>query len=209
MTIGPDDGMPRRRRDAGATRAAILEAATRRFAGEGYERAGVRSIAADAGVTAALINRYFGSKAGLFAEVVDHAFALGDLVDGDRATLATRLARFMVFGKEGGEGPSHTPLLLLLRSATEPRAAEMLRESLDRRNLRALAETLGGPDAAARAAIMLAQLVGFAILERMIRTEGFATVDRECLVGLIAASLGSCVDGPGPARCPRESRPTA
>ncbi len=38
---------PRRRRDATATREAILEAATRRFAARGYDRAGVRAIAAD------------------------------------------------------------------------------------------------------------------------------------------------------------------
>ena len=47
-----------------------MEAATRRFATQGYERAGAREIAADAGVTAALVNRYFGSKEGLFAEVI-------------------------------------------------------------------------------------------------------------------------------------------
>ena len=61
---------PKRKRDAAATREAILEAATRRFATQGYERAGAREIAADAGVTAALVNRYFGSKEGLFAEVI-------------------------------------------------------------------------------------------------------------------------------------------
>ena len=47
---------PRRRRDAAATREAILEAATRRFVTHGYERAGVRDIAGDAGVTGALVN---------------------------------------------------------------------------------------------------------------------------------------------------------
>src|SRR3954470_11803255 len=117
-----------RRRCAATTREAILLAAARRFATLGYEHSGAREIAADAGVTAALVNRYFGSKEGLFAAVADHAFALGELLEGDRATLATRLARFMVYGWEGDEGPGHAPLLLLLRSATEPRAAELLRE---------------------------------------------------------------------------------
>ena len=59
------DAGPKRKRDAAATREAILEAATRRFATQGYERAGAREIAADAGVTAALVNRYFGSKEAL------------------------------------------------------------------------------------------------------------------------------------------------
>ena len=61
---------PKRKRDAAATREAILKAATLRFATQGYERAGAREIAADAGVTAALVNRYFGSKEALFAEVI-------------------------------------------------------------------------------------------------------------------------------------------
>src|SRR5215831_13533227 len=59
-----------RRRDAAATRTAILASARRAFADLGYDGAGVRGIAAGAGVTAMLVNRYFGSKEKLFAEVV-------------------------------------------------------------------------------------------------------------------------------------------
>src|SRR5512142_187845 len=91
---------PRRKRDAAATREAILEAATRRFATQGYERAGAREIAADAGVTAALVNRYFGSKEGLFAEVIRRALDIEDLLRGRRAGLADHLARVMVYGRE-------------------------------------------------------------------------------------------------------------
>jgi len=59
-----------RPRDADATRAAILASARRAFAAYGYDGAGVREIAAGAGVTAMLVNRYFGSKAKLFAKAV-------------------------------------------------------------------------------------------------------------------------------------------
>ena len=51
---------PSRARNAAATRAAILQAARRRFAREGYDQTGLREVAADAGVDAALISRYFG-----------------------------------------------------------------------------------------------------------------------------------------------------
>ena len=57
---------PPRKRDAAATRAGILEAAKGQFARLGYDRTGLRDIAAEAGVDAALINRYFGGKEGLF-----------------------------------------------------------------------------------------------------------------------------------------------
>src|SRR5260221_662191 len=59
-----------RRRNAAGTRAAILASARKAFARSGYDGAGVREIAAGAGVTAMLVNRYFGSKERLFAEVV-------------------------------------------------------------------------------------------------------------------------------------------
>lgn len=45
------------------------------FTASGYDGVGVREIAAGAGVTAMLVNRYFGSKEQLFAEAVDTSFA--------------------------------------------------------------------------------------------------------------------------------------
>ncbi len=80
---------PRRPRNAAATREAILAAATRRFTTQGYERAGVRDIAADAGVTAALVNRYFGSKERLFAEVIRRALDMRHLLQGQGGTWPT------------------------------------------------------------------------------------------------------------------------
>src|SRR3546814_12999364 len=59
-----------RKRDAAATRAAILAAARERFLRESYDSVGLREIAGDAGVDVALISRYFGGKEGLFREVV-------------------------------------------------------------------------------------------------------------------------------------------
>src|ERR1700722_307348 len=125
MLERPAPTHPKRRRNAAATRSAIFEAATRRFAYQGYEHSGVREIAADAGVDAAMVNRYFGSKEGLFTEVVEHALDCRYLVDGDRATLADRLARKMVYGREGTADEKPIPLLLMLHSAAEPRAAEL------------------------------------------------------------------------------------
>src|SRR5712691_3199451 len=59
-----------RPRNAADTRIAILASARRAFARAGYDGVGVREIANGAGVTAMLINRYFGSKERLFAEVM-------------------------------------------------------------------------------------------------------------------------------------------
>ena len=68
-----------RPRNASQTRADILSAARRRFGAEGYERTTLRAVAADVGVDAALVIRYFGSKQDLFAAAADFAIELPDL----------------------------------------------------------------------------------------------------------------------------------
>src|SRR5918994_6044078 len=56
------------RQDGVQAREAILDAARRHFAEQGYEGAAMRAIARDAGVDPALVSYYFGSKSGLFVE---------------------------------------------------------------------------------------------------------------------------------------------
>jgi AcrR family transcriptional regulator len=60
-------------RDAEATKARILEAATAEFAEHGIAGARVDRIAASAGANKSLIYAYFGSKGGLFDAVFDAA----------------------------------------------------------------------------------------------------------------------------------------
>lgn len=194
MSRQPEGVNLRKRRDAEATRAAILAAATRRFACQGYEHVGVREIAAEAGVTAALVNRYFGSKEGLFVRVVEAAFDLRALIAGDRATLAERLARVMVYGREDTPQDSpRIPLLLLMRSATEPCTAAVIRANLDRGNLRLLADVIGGPDAALRAIMVIAQITGFAVMDQVLKPSTMVTAPREQLVALLTESLAASI----------------
>jgi TetR/AcrR family transcriptional regulator len=54
-------------------REALLASALKVFSKQGFEAASVRKIAADGGVDAALIRHYFGSKQGLWEEVVRSA----------------------------------------------------------------------------------------------------------------------------------------
>ena len=85
----------KRRKDAGATRAAILDAARRAFTEAGYDGAGLREIAAAAGVHASLVNRYFGTKERLFDEAVPATFSVEPLLTEDRAAFAPALAKCM------------------------------------------------------------------------------------------------------------------
>jgi AcrR family transcriptional regulator len=193
MAKHPVSTRPGRRRDAAATRAAILEAATLRFATEGYERAGAREIAADAGVTAALVNRYFGSKEGLFAEVIGRALDMGRLLQGQRGDLADHLARLMVYGEGDAREGVLTPLLLLLNSATAPGAIKLFRRDLDRSELPQLADRIGGDDSALRAVMVMVQLTGFAVMYHVLRPKALANARGEKLVTLLSTALAACI----------------
>ena len=62
---------PRRRDAASATRAAIAEAARRRFLAHGWAGTRVRDVARDAGVAEPTVYAVYGSKAGLARALVD------------------------------------------------------------------------------------------------------------------------------------------
>ena len=95
-----------RPRNAAQTRADILSAARRRFATEGFEPTTLRSIAADVGVDAALVTRYFGSKRDLFATATEFRIDLPDLSGADPDDIAGHVVA-TVFRSVGG-GP-HVP----------------------------------------------------------------------------------------------------
>ena len=64
-----------RRRDAEASRRAILDAAEQLFAQRGYERASLGEIGRRAGVSAALPAYFFGGKEGLYEAVLERLLA--------------------------------------------------------------------------------------------------------------------------------------
>jgi AcrR family transcriptional regulator len=102
-------------------------------------------------VTGVLVNRYFGSKEELFAAAVELAFADNSWFEGEPTTLAKRLTA-AVMTKSDAHAEPNEALLLLLRSAPNPRAAEILRESIARQFEPPLRAALHGPRASERAA---------------------------------------------------------
>src|SRR5258708_19952558 len=85
-------------RDAKKTRTRILEAARLRFCQHSYEQVGVRDIAADANIDAALINRYFGTKEDIFAEISKGVFNSEQFIETAPANLGEGLSRRVSFG---------------------------------------------------------------------------------------------------------------
>jgi TetR/AcrR family transcriptional regulator len=66
---------PGRRRDAGATRDALLAAGAQLFADHGYDGVPVAAIAHKAGVNKAMISYHFGGKRKLYLAIVGATFA--------------------------------------------------------------------------------------------------------------------------------------
>jgi AcrR family transcriptional regulator len=183
----------KRPRNAMATREAILQSALTAFANQGYDGVGVREIAQTAGVTAVLVNRYFGSKEGLFAAAVEAMFGDSSLFGGDAAALAQRLAALVVT-KSDQDGHPSAPLLLLLRSAPNPRAAKILRDCIARHCERPLKSLMRGPKKGERAAIILALIVGLQLFHKVIGNQALADANGTSLADDLKSMLERLID---------------
>jgi AcrR family transcriptional regulator len=182
-----------RPRNAGATRQAILDAATDRFAREGYDDVGVRDIARDVGVDPALISRYFGSKEDLFDEVLNVCMAGSDLMEGAREDFGRRVAHEIVYGPSKPEAKMKG-LLIMLRSIGSARAAEVIRRSSHRCFYGPFTEWMGSPDGAVRARMAGGLMMGMSVSREI--SGGFDLSPEECesLCSRLAAALQDLVD---------------
>ncbi|MEU8578154.1 TetR/AcrR family transcriptional regulator [Streptomyces asoensis] len=138
------------------TRESIVSAARTLFLERGYRRTTVRAVAGAAGVDPALIAYHFGSKKGLFADVMQfqcaRALTVDDVLDGDPATLADRLIDAVTHLWEDADFRRLT--------AQGDEAADAIREYLEQELLARLVEFLGGRDATARATAVVTILGG-------------------------------------------------
>jgi AcrR family transcriptional regulator len=182
-----------RRRDAAATREAILRAGVEAFTRAGYDGVGVREIAQRAGVTAMLVNRYFGSKEGLFAEVVDASFGPPTMVSGDPGELAGETARALV-ARTGPDAGHLGPFELMLKSAANPRAAQIIRAGIAKHVGARFAAALEGPGADQRAELGLALIAGTWLMRRIIATPALSNADPAVLTGQLTRMLSAVVE---------------
>ena len=179
-----------RKRDSAATRAAILQAARRRFASEPFEQVGVREVASDAGVDAALIARYFGSKEDLFSEVVNDCPNVSEVWSGDRSHFGRRAAAEIAGKGQKEDGFEH--IFVALRSTASPRASSIAREAMRRHLLDPLAEWLGGEDSHVRARLLLAYFMGGVVSRAMAPDDGEVN---EQMLARLAEDVQRVVDG--------------
>jgi AcrR family transcriptional regulator len=182
-----------RPRNAEATRAAILAAARGRFARDSYDDVGMRDIAGDVGVDAALVSRYFGSKEELFVAVLDSCENGADLMAGDRHDFGRRVAQEVVF--EAKSESKLRGLLILLRSIGSAKAMELVQRTGHERFFKPFAEWVGGENAAVRARLATGFIMGMAVSREI--TGGYDLTPADCdrMRDRMAAILQSIIDG--------------
>jgi len=178
------------------TRAAILASARKAFAEQGYDAAGLRAIAAGAGVTAMMVNRYFGSKEGLFGEVVKDC-ASDPVILSPANLKAADMPRAFANALVGITNVGESPLdgfLVLFRSTANETAARIARDSITETHYRTARGTLSSKEADTRAAIFLSLVAGFQMMRQMIKLDALTDADPARLAALltpvIAAILG-------------------
>ena len=154
-----------RRRDAAATKSAILTAARALFARDSYENVGIREIASLAGADAALVSRYFGSKEELFSEVLCSGKRGIDVIGSELEGLPERVADLMLDPED--EGKSMDDILIMLHSGTSPVAGPLVKASIVERFHGPMADVIGGENALVRAQLFGAMLLGISISRQM------------------------------------------
>lgn len=164
----------------------ILAAARERFAADGYERATIRAIAADAGIDPAMVMRYYGNKERLFAAAAEFDLELPDLTRIPREEIGAALAAHFLERWERDEA-----LLILLRAGvTNEAVAERMRTIFAAQLAPAIAQTTGdAPDTPARASLAASQVLGMALCRYVLEFPPLVTMSRQEVVDWIAPTL--------------------
>lgn len=180
----------------------IVDAAREHFMRDGYERATVRGIAADAGVDVAMVYYHFGNKEGLFnAAVLDtpqhplHQLAL--LLDEGGHDIGVRLVRDVI--ARWDQGASFDPLLTVFRSAAvQPLARKLLHDSLAGPVAARIATEFGVDDAELRVELVTVHLVGLAFARYQLKIEPMASASVDDLVAWIGPTVQRYLTDPNP-----------
>jgi AcrR family transcriptional regulator len=180
-----------RRAGPNTTRTAILSAARQEFSQRGFETATVRAIASAAGVDPALILHYFGSKRGVFVAAVELPFeppALVRVLEGPEEELGERLVTFFLAAWDPA-GSRPTLLALMRSAASDPQAAETLRERLTAEILMPIISRVGASAPEWRASLAAAHLAGLGMARFVLGVEPLASAP----VPLVVKAVGPAI----------------
>jgi AcrR family transcriptional regulator len=172
------------------TRAAILAAARSRFAADGYEKATIRAIAADAGIDASMVIRYYGSKAELFEASAAIDLALRETVPTHEGPERVAEEYGHAFMSRWESGTNEVEQLLIRTALTHPEAVGQVQRIFDEQIKPPVVAALAGdPDAELRAALVMTQTLGLAICRYLLGLDPIASADPATLERAVRDSV--------------------
>ncbi|MFC0860996.1 TetR/AcrR family transcriptional regulator [Sphaerimonospora cavernae] len=184
-------------RDRAATSERILVAARELFSEHGYDQVTIRMIASAAEANPALVNRYFGSKADLFAKVLISGSTLESEIEGDPEELPARLAAHVARRLSAG---SRDPLVRMIdRAGASPEIRALLRARVESAMVDALRARLSGPDVRERALLATMVILGAGPLRRLTDPRTLDAADPDVLSARLERIFTACLNDP-PAR---------
>ena len=172
-------------RRSDTTRAAILTAARERFAADGFERATIRAIAADANIDPSMVMRYFGNKDQLFAAAAEFDLRFPDLSDVPPSEVGTALVSHFLARWEDDDA-----LVVLLRSSTtNAEAAQRMKDIFAAQLMPAIAKFVPAEDAPRRAGLIATQVLGMALCRFVLRLPPVVGMGRQDLIDWLGPTL--------------------
>ncbi|WP_406010700.1 TetR family transcriptional regulator [Streptomyces sp. NBC_00637] len=181
------------RRDAEATKAAILRAARYLLARQAHADITLKAVAERAGVSAPLVLKYFGNKDALFARVMSFEEDADALLDAPLAELGPHMVRHVVASqRERGADP-------VLRIAFAPLHGDhgdVLRANFRAQVTERLAARLAGPDAGIRAELAVATVLGLGVMFGIARGNELRAAPIERIVERYGPTVQAHLDGP-------------
>ncbi|MES2265056.1 MAG: TetR family transcriptional regulator [Pseudomonadota bacterium] len=192
----------RRGRRAGSsnTRDAILAAAKKSFATDGFAATTIRKIAKDAGVDPALVMQFYQSKEVLFgaslAVSADALDCMAEAFDGPVEGLGLRVTRafLTLWEQEGGDGEA---LIAMQRAAMSSEvAAAQLRGFVQYRIVEVFSPKIHGhADAILRAGLATSMLVGVIVSRNIVRIPVIADEEQEAVIKLVGPCIQALLVG--------------
>jgi AcrR family transcriptional regulator len=178
----------------------ILAAARELFAGGGYAGTSVRAVAAAAGVDAALVHHYFGTKDDLFVAAlalpVDLRTAVRPVIEGGAEHAGERLMRMFVAVWD--DEATRLPMLALVRGIVEPGGQQLVRDGFTRMVLAPVGAGLGLDQPERRMPLVASQVVGLIVVRYLVALEPLASMPPDELVAVYAPTLQRYLTGPLP-----------
>ncbi|WNG22367.1 helix-turn-helix transcriptional regulator [Cystobacter fuscus] len=166
-----------------------MSAAQTLFSTRGFANTGVREVAELAGVNSSLVNRYFGSKQGLYRETLERLLDITPMLQGDRRRFGEHVVSIFL---DVQDAPG--PLMMLILSAADPEAYATSVELLEKKAIGPLAHWLGPPDAEGRAARLHILWSGFLMSRRLLPPSRLEEVRHSSTRRWLEAAIQAIVD---------------